>query len=108
MLDDKKKDLKNGIQKLNDDDTAQVSGGLTRVTDASSFFKRNRVSTTCNRCGAKQTIKIDPKDIMTRSWSGGEHYLWAELYWACKQCGTDNKAYIRRDNDKWNGYNYFD
>ena len=84
MNNDKKKDLKNGIQKPNDDDTAQVSGG-----------KNYKVSFTlvvyCDHCGASHTIK---DHYITWSDISGYHM---QIYhsWTCDSCGHMNitKAY---------------
>ena len=107
MNNDKKKDLPNGMQKLNDDDTAQVSGGWTEVEDASSFFKPNRVSVTCDKCGATRKMKIGSKNMSKwertpySSLSGyiqdaNAYYQEASFNWTCPNCGAKNRSEVDR------------
>ena len=104
MANDKKKDLKNGMQKLNDDDIAQVSGGLTNVEDESSFFKRNRVSVTCDKCGAKQKMKIDSKNMskwkhLSEDYGLCQYKQEASFNWTCPNCGAKNRSEVDRFGD---------
>ncbi len=45
-MDNKKTNLTNNIQKLNDSELTKVNGGVTEANDVSNFFKWNKISTT--------------------------------------------------------------
>ena len=111
MLDDKKKDLKNGIQKLDDDDTSQVSGGglWSEIKDVGD----NRISVTCDHCGAQHTIKIDSKDMSTWRWleTTERWNQFSNIKWTCDRCSGKNDIRAKRFGDDfgsgpWGGTNW--
>lgn len=53
-MDNKKTNLTNNIQKLNDSELTKVNGGVTEANDVSNFFKWNKISTTWDKCDAKR------------------------------------------------------
>ena len=98
MTNDKKKDLTNGIQKLSDDDIAQVSGGTTNVSG------RNKdIHVTCCNCGNNRTLTFGSNFL-----PGGEFVQTANLRWQCEHCKIINVSqvqqhYLTSDDRAWSG-----
>lgn len=70
------------------------------VKDVSSFLKKNRISATCNICGAECYIKLAKKDIS--KWEGIGNascgaYQKAESFWTCEKCGKKNHTRLIRN-----------
>lgn len=98
------------IQKLEDNDL-QFSAGWTKVENASSFFKRDRVSATCAHCGATCIVKFNDKFITDMSAIYGHMSYKAQKVWTCMACHCENLTEAKRDShifgyDTWWGHTY--
>ena len=93
---------KNHIQKLEDDDL-QFSAGSTEARNASSFFKRDRVSTTCAYCGEQSIVKFDETFPTDMNGIYGYSKYAAEQLWWCP-CGKQNLTKAQR----WKGIGQYD
>ncbi len=93
------------IQKLDDNDL-QFSAGNTDVNNASTFFKRNRVSTTCDHCGKPRELKFSNEELTPET----SHVIYGitgyfnSVDWTCEHCGGKNHTFAKRKAGLFNGF----
>ena len=79
---DRENTVTDNIQKLNENDLEKVSGGKwTDIKDVSSFFRRNRIATSCSNCHRVNILKINKSDIDYCFLNKGY-----DKVWKCKYC----------------------
>lgn len=85
---DQKNTLINGLQKLEDEDTSLVSGGVnTSVYNPAGL---NDIAYTCPKCGFKVEINTKQK------WEDGTY----KNEWSCPQCRSKNMSIFTYKKNK--------
>jgi hypothetical protein len=82
----KKNNLPNGIQKLNDKDTGSVTGGINTPV-YNPRMSKNDIRVTCPSpdCGCAVEFSSKSKKLGT-----GVH----EIVWKCPACGLEAKSFV--------------